>query len=372
VTAGDFNNDGILDESYQQGLGQGTGVCIAFGQDNGTFSSSGPCSSLGGIYPGNMVSADLNRDGKLDLAVAAFENYSGNLVVLLGNGDGTFQTSSIYPTDQGSIWLVAGDFNGDGFPDLAVTNANGDDVSVLLNKGNGTFLPAVNYAVGGSPSRIVAGDFNEDGKLDLAVCNLGSTFTLLLGNGDGTFRPDSPSTRSCFQTLIATDFNGDGHLDLLVDNDPNYTIWYGKGDGTFPTSLTVNLASYPSAMAVGDMNGDGAPDLVWEGSSLAILLNTGGTWVTTTSSMNPSKYGQPVTLSTQVVASVPGTKAIPTGTVTFKYKSRVLGKAKLVGGVASLTDPKPPVGSFEITPVYSGDANFNPHTGAPLLQRVER
>jgi FG-GAP-like repeat len=91
---------------------------------------------------------DFNGDGKLDLAVA---NRGNDVSILLGNGDGTFESAVNYVADQGTTSLAVGDFDGDGTPDLAITNSAGNDVSVLLGNGDGTVQPPVNYSVGQTP-----------------------------------------------------------------------------------------------------------------------------------------------------------------------------------------------------------------------------
>jgi FG-GAP-like repeat len=144
---------------------------------------------LGGTY------GDFNNDGKVDLAIP---NGSTNAVgVLLGNGDGTFQSPVAYATDPGSHAraIAVGDFNGDGNQDLAVTNllfCDCNTVSILLGNGDGTFQSQVSYGVGFQASSIVVGDFNGDGDADLAVANRDdNNVSVLLGNGDGTFKPQT-------------------------------------------------------------------------------------------------------------------------------------------------------------------------------------
>jgi FG-GAP-like repeat len=177
-----------------------------------------------------------------------------------------------------------GDFNGDTKLDLAVANG-GSTVSVLLGNGNGTFQTHVDYGTGNGPNSVAVGDFNGDGNLDLVTANSGvagngKTVSVLLGNGDGTFQ---------------------AHVD------------YGTGNG-------------PQSVAVGDFNGDHAQDLAVAnlGSTVSVLLNTGGTRLSLTSSANPSTLGESVTFTTSVFPSFVGV-GIPRGSVVFKDGSQTLG-----------------------------------------------
>jgi hypothetical protein len=125
-----------------------------------------------GNSPISVAVADLNGDGKPDLATANW--FSDDVSVLLNQGNGTFAAAVNYGADSYPISVAAADLNGDGKPDLAVANRNSDHVSVLLNQGNGTFAAAVSYAAGTSPSSVAAADLNGDGKPDLAVANYNS------------------------------------------------------------------------------------------------------------------------------------------------------------------------------------------------------
>jgi uncharacterized repeat protein (TIGR01451 family) len=165
--------------------------------------------------------------------------------------------------------VAVGDFNGDGIQDLAIASDAGNSVTILLGNGDGTFrtaaAPPGTFA---SPSAILVSDFNGDGKLDLAVLNGGNnTVTILLGNGDGTFSiPDvtTPTTGSNPLSFVAGDFNGDGHVDLAVANyrSNNLTILLGNGDGSFTaTQAKPATGVFPAAIVAGDFNKDGKLDL---------------------------------------------------------------------------------------------------------------
>jgi hypothetical protein len=185
-----------------------------------------------------------------------------------------------------------GDFNGDGIPDLAVTNANDNTISVLLGNGSGGFTPAPGspITVGTGPLSVSAGDFSGDGKLDLAVGNFtNDNVTILLGNGNGTFAaaPGSPITTGSVvggepASITLGDFNGDGKLDLAAANydGSSVSVLLGKGNGTFAAApgSPINVGTQPYALAIGDFNGDGKTDLAvanFGGATVSVLLGNG-------------------------------------------------------------------------------------------------
>jgi hypothetical protein len=226
---------------------------------SGTAISAFQATNYGIDHPYGVAVADFNGDGKLDLAVT---NYSYQTVsILLGNGDGTFQTAATYATGVNPLALAVGDFNGDGIPDLAVLNSGSSGtVSILLGKGDGTFYPQQTITVGSGLANIVVGDFNGDGKADLVVTYTGNS-VILLGKGDGTFTVGS--TLGYSGALVAGDFNGDGKLDLAIEADnTTLDILLGNGDGTFYLGHSYTTpANGGDPMAVGDLNGDGKLDL---------------------------------------------------------------------------------------------------------------
>src|SRR5438132_902894 len=219
-----------------------------------------------GTNPHAVAAGDFNQDGVNDLAVA---NTGDNTVsVLLGSGAGTFRPALILGTGSHPWSVAVGDFNNDGWPDLAVANNGDNTVSVLLgNPGGTSFQPALTFNTGTSPTGVVVGDFDLDGKQDLAVPNYGdNTISVLLGNGDGTSRPASAppvSAGSSPQSMVVGDFNGDGRPDLAVaDYGANVvSVLLGNGNGTFrPAATTSGTGNGPWALAVADFDGDGKLD----------------------------------------------------------------------------------------------------------------
>jgi hypothetical protein len=208
-----------------------------------------------GKGPMAISAADLNGDGKMDLAVA---NSGDNTVsILLGNGDGTFQPAVNYAAGLYPYSIVTGDFNGDGFPDLAVANNGGNSISILLGNGDGTFQLAANFPAGHGPYALITGDFNRDGILDLAVANLlDNNMSILLGNGDGSFQAPVNYTGANHPDSIAvTDYNGDGIPDLAVANQfgGGITIYAGQTNGSFALAafIPLGIASGPTAIVSG-------------------------------------------------------------------------------------------------------------------------
>lgn len=220
-----------------------------------------------GNSPSAIAAGDFDGNGTLDLAVT---NENDNTVsILLSNGDGTFQTHVDYATGTAPAAVAVGDFNGDGFLDIAVANYTANTVSVLLGNGNGTFQEHQDFSTGAgkqSPSWLAVGDFNRDGNLDLAVANeAGNTISILLGNGNGTFTlKSSPAVASGPVSVAVGDLNGDGILDLAVASftGDSVSVLLGNGDGTFKTgTILADIHTGAHSVAVADFNNDGILDL---------------------------------------------------------------------------------------------------------------
>jgi FG-GAP-like repeat len=316
VAVADVNGDGKpdivvanfcgIDTSCSAGYEAGTvGVLLANG--DGTFRKAVTYGS-GGDDASSVAIGDVNGDGKPDIVVANFCLNSstcpgeGTVGVLLGNGDGTFQTAVTYDSGGlGAGGVAIADVNGDGKPDLLVINGSCNStttcssiqfetdgaVGVLLNNGNGTFQTAVAYDSGGIVATSIAvGDLNGDGKPDLVVAQCSGVFTsyclgfsevgVMLGNGDGTFQAavnygEDPNSIGPDAVALA-DLNGDGDLDILVtnratgdkaQNDGSLGVLLGDGDGTFKTAATYDAGNgFAYGLTIADLTGNGKLDAV--------------------------------------------------------------------------------------------------------------
>src|SRR6266702_1990032 len=272
IVVGDFNGDGKPDLAVAN-FGDWN-VYVLLGNGDGTFQvARSVYFNGGGARFWYIAEGDFNGDGKLDLAVTDYSN--NNVSVLLGNGDGTFQAPQSLPVGLNPRYFALGDFNSDGILDLAVADygcsqechpSPSNTVLVLLGNGDGTFRPAPNLTVGNGPAGVAVADLNGDGKPDLVVANFDdNTLSVLLSNGDGTFRAAQTfgGVGPKPQTVAVGDFNGDGKPDLVA---PNYgsnsiSVLLGNGDGTFQAAQNYLVDSAPVFVAVGDLNGDGKPDL---------------------------------------------------------------------------------------------------------------
>jgi hypothetical protein len=272
VATGDFNGDGNLDVAATGGdLGNSVSVFVVLGNGDGTAQSPAAY-ALSGKYVSDIIAQDFNGDGKLDLAVADGTYAAGgvgrNVSILLGNGDGTFQSPVDYATERAPVALAAADFNRDGKLDLVVANYFYYVVSVLLGNGDGTFQPYQTFFVPPGPDDVAVGDFNRDDNMDIAVCGH-NTISALLGTGAGTFAPVSTTTfgdDGLFTSLSVADLNGDGKLDLAIggmleDGTTVLATTFGNGNGTFQPLVHYILDYQPYSVAAGDLNGDGTLDL---------------------------------------------------------------------------------------------------------------
>lgn len=276
---GDVNGDGMLDIAstyYPDNTGP---VYVALGNGDGTFQAQSAVAT-GFDHPYATAAADVNGDGSLDLVVANTGQYAGGntVSILLGNGDGTFQQRTDYGTGVSPFDVAVADLNGDGKLDLATANADSNSASVLLGNGDGTFQAQATYATGSYPFAISVGDLDGNGIPDLAMTNYqNNSVSVLKGNGDGTFQAQvSYSTGNAGPPIHIEngDLDGDGNADLVIANgSTSVAILLGNGDGTFQPQSAYGVVG--SDVAIGDLNGDGRRDLVTNaGGGVSVFLNT--------------------------------------------------------------------------------------------------
>jgi hypothetical protein len=290
VVAGDFDNDGrqdlaVLDGCETRQCDSHSAVRTLLGNGDGTF-TNGPTSPSSQELESSEViaAADFDGDGTLDLAVTNIGiNLFGDVSVLLGRGDGSFDAPVPYEVGGSTpVWVAAGDFSGDGSPDLAVSVTTTDSVAILLGNGDGTFQPAVSSATEDSPQGLAVADLDSDGLLDLAVANecghtdgcREGTVSILRGRGDGTFRAQRSFFVGLFPLQVAVaDFDHDGNGDLVLTlpcgtdgtcvSNGGVGVLFGRGDGTFgPVRPYAGTGHDTARLGVGDFNGDGTTDVV--------------------------------------------------------------------------------------------------------------
>lgn len=217
------------------------------------------------------VSGDWNGDGKLDLAGS---NRDGSVSVLFGYGDGSFTGSAVYGsglevllTQDGQTSIATSDLDDDGHPDLVVGHREGSWVGVLLGKPDGTFTSGVTYPTEGNPRAIALGDFDGNGSVDIAAASRAGAVSVLLGQGNGTFgSPIATSTGDSPKSIAAADLNHDGRLDVVTVGDLELAVLLGDGAGRF-----VKAQVYPShlthnSVKIADFDRDGQPDLALGGT----------------------------------------------------------------------------------------------------------
>jgi hypothetical protein len=321
IIIGDFNADSKNDLVLT--CGGYDYILILLGKGDGTFNPPVKYKTDDGNWeqymPITLIAGDFNKDGKNDLAVG---NHQHNKIsIFAGVGNGTFQAPAEHLVGQQPYMYIRsitkGDFNNDGKLDIAVANQGTDNISVLLGNGNGTFNTAVSYVAGDMPRGITAGDFNKDGKIDLAVSNYSShNLSVFIGNGDGTFKAAVNYAVGTDPVGIANnDFNGDGKVDLIVTNRDQNSIsaLKGNGDGTFGAANNYLVGNMPLYVTTGDFNGDGKSDLavVNNGSNnISILINNTQFFIAPASTIIPGVSKNLMTLVSQNLRATGGVKCV--------------------------------------------------------------
>jgi hypothetical protein len=291
IAVGDWNKDGKLDVVT---CNEGDTVIVLLGNDRGGFTPA-PGSPIN-VAAHIIAAGDVNNDGNLDLALTHHDSFG--VMVLLGRGDGRFAAAPNSPfiahqgTKAHNHGLKLSDLNSDGNLDITTSNQDDNSVSVLLGNGKGGFAPATGspFAVGRSPYPHVVGDVNGDGNLDIVTPNVRSNnVSVLLGNGKGNFTaaansPFAVETRPYYVAI--GDVSGDGKPDLITTHDDinlmSTLLGDGRGGFTAAPDSPFDLGRRAYKLVAADLNKDALADLIIgteASNSVTVLLgNKGGVY----------------------------------------------------------------------------------------------
>lgn len=298
AAVGDFNNDGNTDISVSvNGWGTNNKIAILLGNGDGTFGTASLFST--GTGPSSQAISDYNNDGNLDIAVQGAPGNVGWMRVHLGNGLGGFAnggTEISPPTPNQSKWVTGGDFDGDGNSDLATANVA--TMVTYQSNGDGTFATPTVYPLGHCDARAITnGDIDGDGDLDIVTANVCGSISTFLNNGDGTFATAILSSHNGYwvYNVAIADFDNDGNADVLGSGQGGTILYKGNGDGTFTTTV---ISPVGGRVVPGDFNEDGNADFA---------ANEGPNFVSVTLGNGDGTFGA---ASLYPVANNPATLAV--------------------------------------------------------------
>lgn len=294
----DFNGDGKPDLVMTTALAAANILINQGGRNFTPGMSFIPTNAFGGTdaVPPNLAAADLDGDGSKDLVVTSPSMLSGTFGLIWGASSGGFGMPSFWPTMTGAKGVVLADLNKDGKQDLLFSRFT-NDLIVQINRGNKTFEESTygkDYGVGLDPYAVATGDFNKDGWVDVALTNFDSGNVSILINSQKDVRArhfnigellfptdDKISDKKLInpREVEVVDLDNDGNLDLLVVNQgaENLSFLKGYGSGAFEKPRLFPVGASPRGLAVGDLDQDGKPDVVvsnYKGNSVTVLMNS--------------------------------------------------------------------------------------------------
>jgi len=263
ITSADFNGDGILDTAIASST-LANGLIMMLGNGDGTF-QAGVTIGTGGA---GVIAVDFDQDGDQDLLSNSYSN--GQVFVYLNNGSGSFGTSITYssgltPGSADSIRLKVGDMNGDGKLDIVVGSLSLASMAILYGNGNGTLQAGVTVALNTNPRVIDLGDIDGDGDLDVMAVTAGGSLQTIKNNGGGNFSSSSYAVATNGREMQLADLNGDGKLDYVIADAAGLYVGLGNGNGTFGAVSNFRSGNY-QGVEIKDINDDGILDIVGVGN----------------------------------------------------------------------------------------------------------
>ncbi len=387
---GDLNNDGKPDLL----LYEGWALRVWLGNGDGTFSVSNlvavPQPGTYGVFTGQHVAvADMDGDGKADIVIAPIANYygiNGPLLILYGNGDGTFPSVQLMPVSHTYTQFVISDINRDNKPDLILTDGSG--IAVITNLGGRTFSAEDHYVAGQGISGLAAQDVNGDGFPDIVVANSnGTTITLLLNQPNGKPLDGVASAGTFTVTPSPSNYSQPVTLKIVLSAQPGGVTPTGSVtfyvDGTYIADVSLSSGSashvYATALTAGThtfvaaYNGDNT----YSAESFAVLQTVNPAVYVTQTALTATPQTILTSQTLRLTATVTSSVAVPAGWVTFMDGSNSLGAQRVTSnGVALLDTATLSAGMHQLSAIYQGfqdpnqQATYQPSTSPAVSVTV--